>query len=119
MNNNKRALDLINAYLEKQNKTKLATQKIELGLVDKLQSRYKSLGKADVGSYLSSVQKLVSNLKSAINKTGDLQDDVKSAVSGYKSMGDTDNAKLAERLLIDINNDFDELVYIYDKLRSI
>ena len=30
MNNKQKALDLINAYLEKQNKTKLATQKIEL-----------------------------------------------------------------------------------------
>ena len=36
MDNKKRALDLINAYLEKQNKTELATQKIELGAIDDL-----------------------------------------------------------------------------------
>ena len=100
-------------------KVELATQKVELGLVDKLESRYKSLGKADVGIYLSSIQKLVTNLKSAISKTGDLQDDVKSAVSGYNGMGDADNAKIAQRLLSSIKNDFDELVFIYDKLRSI
>jgi len=31
MNNKQKALDLINAYLEKQNKTELAAQKVELG----------------------------------------------------------------------------------------
>ena len=100
-------------------KTELSIHKVDLSLVDKLESRYKSLGKADVGIYLSGVQKLVTNLKSAISKTGDLQDDVKSAVSGYNGMGDTDNAKIAQRLLSSIKNDFDELVFIYDKLRSI
>ena len=105
--------------LSTEEKTELATHKIELGLVDKLEARYKSLGKADVGIYLSGVQKLVTNLKSAISKTGDLQDDVKAAVSGYNGMGDTDNAKIAQRLLSSIKNDFDELVFIYDKLRSI
>ncbi len=119
MNNKKRALDLINAYLEKQDKTKLANEKIELGLVDKLQSKYKSLGSADVGNYLSKINNMVSDLKGAINKTGDLKDDVDKAVKGYRSMGDTDNAKLVERLFNSLKDDFDELVFIYDKLRSI
>ena len=105
--------------LFKENKTELSTQKVELGLVDKLQSKYKSLGKADVGNYLSQINKLVSGLKSSIEKTGDLKDEVQKAVNGYGSMGDTDNKKLAERLFNDVKSDFDELVFIYQKLNSI
>lgn len=41
MNNKQRALDLINAYLEKQNKTELSTQKVELGLAQDLLQDYK------------------------------------------------------------------------------
>jgi hypothetical protein len=102
-----------------ESKTELSTQKIELGLVDKLQSKYKSLGSADVGNYLSKVNQMVSDLKGAINKTGDLKDEVDKAVKGYRSMGDTDNAKLSEILFNSLKDDFDELVFIYDKLRSI
>tara|TARA_R110002167_G_scaffold123686_1_gene302732 strand:+ start:2443 stop:2790 length:348 start_codon:yes stop_codon:yes gene_type:complete len=105
--------------LFKEEKTELETHKIDLGLVDKLESKYKSLGKSDVGNYLSQVNKIVSNLKGAIEKTGDLKDEVKKAVNGYGSMGDTDNKKLAERLFNDVNSDFEELVFIYQKLKSI
>ena len=105
--------------LFKEEEVELATQKVELGLVDKLQSKYKSLGKSDVGNYLAQINKIVSNLKGAIDKTGDLKDEVQKAVSGYGSMGDTDNKKLAERLFNDVKSDFEELVFIYQKLKSI
>ena len=105
--------------LFKEEKVELSAKKIELGLVDKLQSKYKSLGKADVGNYLSQINKIVSSLKSAIEKTGDLKDEVQKAVNGYGSMGDTDNKKLAERLFNDVNSDFKELIFIYQKLNSI
>jgi len=43
MDNKKRALDLINAYLEKQNKTQLATQKVELGSIKEIKDAISNL----------------------------------------------------------------------------
>lgn len=116
MKEQRRVFQKINKIKEK---TELATHKVELGLVDKIESKYKSLGNLDVGRFLSEIQKMTSDLKSAINKVGDLLDDAQAAVSGYRSMGDDDNAKLAERLRNDIKNDYDEIVFIYEKLNKI
>ena len=40
MDNKKKALDLINAYLEKQNKTELSAKKVELGLLQDIEADY-------------------------------------------------------------------------------
>ena len=104
---------------EKLFKAELSEQRVEFALVDKIEARYKSLGSADIGRYLSQIQKMSADLKSSIDKVGNLLEDADKAVKGYRSMGDDDNAKLAERLRNDIKNDYDEMLFVYDKIRTL
>jgi paraquat-inducible protein B len=98
---------------------KVAKIKTDLSLIDKLESKYKSLGKADVSRFISDINRIENDLKSSIDKVGDLLDEVKKAQAGYNSMGDTDNSKIASRLVNDIQNDFDEMIFIYNKVKGI
>ena len=77
MNNKQKALDLINAYLEKQNKTELAAQKVELGIFDdieKLKNKALSASKRAEKSVLSALSDFAdstSALEQAIKITED------------------------------------------------
>ena len=77
MNNKQKALDLINAYLEKQEKTKLAVQKVELGIFDdieKLKNTALSASKRAEKSVLSALSDFAdstSALEQAIKITED------------------------------------------------
>ena len=108
--------------LFKEEKTELAKQKVELGtskLVDNLFKKYKSLGRYDVGRYISSINKITNELKQGVNKNGDLLDEAKNIQRQYNSIGDKENAGAIDRLLNDLKNDFDEVVFLYEGLKKL
>ena len=93
----------------------LATSK----LIDKLESKYKSLGKYDVINYTQQIQKITTNLKEGVEKNGDLMDEALKVSNAYKSMGDDENASSAQRVYNSVKNDFDEIVFLYQKLKAL
>ena len=112
-----KALKRINEYLAKQE-----PKKVELGvsnLVDKLYNKYKSLGRYDVGKYISSVNKITNELKQGIDKNGDLLEEAKELQKKYASIGDKENSNAIQRLVNDLQNDYDEIIFLYDGLRKI
>ena len=103
-------------------KVELSAQKVELGtskMVDNLFSKYKSLGKYDVGKYISSINKITNELKQGVDKNGDLLAEAKDVQRKYDSIGDKENAGATQRLINDLQNDFDEVVFLYEGLRKL
>lgn len=118
MNTKKRVFN----KLAEETKVELATQKVELGtskMVDNLFSKYKSLGKYDVGKYISSINKITNQLKQGVDKNGDLLAEAKDVQRKYDSIGDKENAGAIQRLINDLQNDFDEVVFLYEGLRKL
>ena len=97
-------------------------EKVELAsskMVDNLFSKYKSLGKYDVGKYISSINKITNQLKQGVDKNGDLLAEAKDIQRKYDSIGDKENAGAIQRLINDLQNDFDEVVFLYEGLRKL
>lgn len=70
MNNKQKALDLINAYLEKQNKTELSAKKVELGLVQDLIFSAKT-AKAEIESAVKFLKEADPLVQAASNRLND------------------------------------------------
>ncbi len=98
MNNKQKALDLINAYLEKQNKTKLASQKVELALVDDLDKEasnyFRDTDSANgiIKGLLSDARKAESKIETALKSSEKLP----SIISKFE--------KSAKEIGVDVNN---------------
>ena len=118
MNKSNKSIDVIFSKIENNNKRyeiDLATSK----LVEKLETKYKNLGKYDAVKYISQIQKIANDLKQGVEKNGDLLSEAKKLYQAYNSMGDSENANAVKRIENDIQNDFDEIVFLYEKLRAL
>ena len=121
MDNKKRALDLINAYLEKQNKTELATQKVELGLLQDINSDYDFIRKnfsSSESKFYDAIETASTNKKLVINdlnKLDRLQSDILKAEAKLKEIG-LDN-QIAE--LNKIKPKLDEMIKSANRIKNI
>lgn len=128
MNNKKRALDLINAYLEKQNKTKLASQKVELASIkelDKFVSALKTAlkqlesNRGKLGSDLREIEKIKSSLEKNYNTALKNKNATDQAIKSAEKIGNQ-IAEQAKELGINprsIDN-VDELISLIEQIEG-
>jgi DNA repair exonuclease SbcCD ATPase subunit len=86
MNNKKKALDLINAYLEKQNKTKLAAEKIELADFADIDTQIKRAEKLnqEIKEHADRIYSAKQNASEPARKAVDLSDRIVSELKSDK-----------------------------------
>ena len=97
----------------------LSSQKVELKSIDKFRSDYLKIGSANTAKYMQELTKIQTQVLKGINDSGDYKEKIDNVIKGLNSLGLTDEIKDFQFLKNDIQNDFDELVFINEKLKSI
>ena len=101
------------------NEIKLAQHEIELASIDKFRNEYKKIQSGNTTKYMEQIQSIRNNVLKGIEEVGTYNEKIQKTISGLNSLGLTDEIKDFQFLKNDIQNDFDELVFINDKLKSI
>jgi hypothetical protein len=118
MNNKQKALDLINAYLEKQNKTELAAQKIELAVIDDIDSKKsKALQESLNGFKLA--QQAIASYNSASQLYAEAESIANKAIPQAKDLGAKQLLKELENKVKGIASDLKRNNSIAIKIKSI
>jgi hypothetical protein len=101
------------------NEVKLAQHEVKLASIDKFRSEYNKIQSGNTTKYIEQIQAIRTNVLKGIEQVGTYNEKIQKTIIGLKSLGLTDEIKDFEFLKNDIQNDFDELVFINDKLKSI
>lgn len=101
------------------NEVKLAQHEVELASIDKFRNEYKKIQSGNTAKYMEQIQAIRNNVLKGIEEVGTYNEKIQKTISGLNSLGLTDEIKDFQFLKNDIQNDFDELVFINDKLKSI
>jgi hypothetical protein len=101
------------------NEIKLAQHEVELTSIDKFRSEYNKIQSGNTTKYVEQIQAIRTNVLKGIEQVGDYMEKIENTIKGLKSLGLTDEVGDFQFLYNDIKNDFDELVFISDKLKSI
>jgi hypothetical protein len=109
----------LNSILSKIEKIELAEVNVELKSVDKFKTEYNKIQSGNTAQYISELQSIQKRVLKGINDVGDYKDKVEKVIQGLNSLGLTDEIKDFQFLRNDIQNDFDELIFINDKLKSL
>ena len=98
---------------------KLGKHEVALASIDKFRSEYNKIQSGNTAKYIEQIQAIRTNVLKGIEQVGDYNEKIQKTISGLNSLGLTDEIKDFQFLKNDIQNDFDELVFINDKLKSI
>jgi hypothetical protein len=102
-----------------ENETKLGTHEVELGSIDKFRAEYLKIQSGNTAKYIQEIQAIRTRVLKGIEQVGDYNEKIQKTIQGLNSLGLTDEVKDFQFLKNDIQNDFNELAFISDKLKSI
>ncbi|MHC4714850.1 MAG: hypothetical protein ACYTAN_16530 [Planctomycetota bacterium] len=97
---------------------KMPQRKVELAIRDKYIDTLKSI-ENNPSKFLSELENIKSLVIQGIEKHGDLLEEVQNVFKTLNELGLNDEANDLEFTLNDVQNDFDELVYIKETLDKI
>lgn len=100
-------------------KVELGTHKVELASIDKFRGEYNKIQSGNTTKYIEQIQSIRNNVLKGIEQVGTYNEKIQKTIQGLNSLGLTDEIKDFSFLKNDIQNDFDELVFISDKLKLI
>lgn len=110
----------LNAVVEKhKHEVELESYKVELASIDKFRADYNKIQSSNTTKYIQQLQSIRTNILKGIEQVGNYNDKLKTIISQLNTLGLTDEIKDFQFLKNDVQNDFDELVFISDKLKSI
>ena len=101
------------------NKMYASEVKVELASIDKFRAEFLKIKSGNTAQYTLELQALDKRILKGIQEVGDYQDKIDKTILGLTSLGLTDELKDFQFLRNDIKNDFDELVFIHDKIKGI
>jgi hypothetical protein len=100
-------------------KSELKSNKIELGSIDKFRAEYLKIQSGNTAKYIQEIQAIRTRILKGVEQVGDYNEKIQKTIQGLNSLGLTDEVKDFQTLKNDIQNDFNELVFINDKLKTI
>jgi hypothetical protein len=100
-------------------KIELSSIEVKLALIDKFRNEYNKIQSGNTAKYVEQLQSIRTNVLKGIEQVGTYQEKIGKTIQGLNTIGLTDEIKPFQSLYNDIKNDFDELVFINDKLKSI
>lgn len=97
----------------------LSSNEVKLKSVDKFRADYLKIKSGNTAQYMEELIKIKTRVVKGINEVGDYKDKIQNTIKGLASLGLDDEMKDFQFLINDIKNDFDELVFLNEKLKSL
>ena len=94
-------------------------QQVDLASIDKFRKEYLSIQSGNTAKYIQELTAIRTKILKGIEEIGNYKDKIDKTIQGLNSLGLTDEIKDFQFLKNDIQNDFDELVFINDKIKSL